>query len=829
MSHNNDASNPWLKAYMELLGNIGIALVVVTVTAALLSTVFYCAWSKSIEQINNRDLSPWWTSLLLWIPIVIQVLVYWQLRKQIRKAISDHRLRVYFRFYFRRMAISLLAYTMLWFCYVVVLRFGGKWLALISWLALIGILILMGIVIHATYLVTRPSFQDYELLLTPEQVSSKYEFINEALRGGSGTPGNLIKQWLSQDRDYKIYKAALATDINHVGAAHLAEALNRLIQSPRFFEDAKAVEPGDSPTNPSEGPLPKEIEQFNRSFLDRNLFKLKSPSTPKGIDGKARARQLKLCIQQGQRDGMAMFPFYTLVFFFSVFLCIAYLFGFAFAFDDKYVQLESSRGRVALLMNDDLLEDAGRSSGSASFRISDFKQPAALIVKLRDHDNAVSNYLRTQFNEKTRKLLDEYDGSETPSETLQSAVVTEFNKLLNSKKSLFDERRFAEVTLTDDTKDLMTRNNPEVDLIRLNRLLLENAFANEITPSHPQSFAPLLAYTKRLRKMFYFNSGGAGVQVRAGDSPDDNDKYISKINNESFADLLSEISGVLDTGKRARLVLVGRADDNGLSKESNGPKKKKANKNTYASNHDLAATRIKTVRYELERLFIEKALSPTQLQTIDWIELAVSNDETLPLKALEESESGGFNDDAVRNDPSEPRATSDKVGEATKVKDVTDIVSKPLRADVQAYRRRLEKQAGKLTKDNVNDLYNQIQEWIELKTSGENAKAARKKDIIEEALYRLENLTGSKRSVEVFFYEAHDLEYQPDPHMKRMALMDYIYFAMYTITTTGYGDIKPITPYSKFLCTLANITEFFFIVVFFNTLLSLRRVKGDTV
>jgi hypothetical protein len=60
---------------------------------------------------------------------------------------------------------------------------------------------------------------------------------------------------------------------------------------------------------------------------------------------------------------------------------------------------------------------------------------------------------------------------------------------------------------------------------------------------------------------------------------------------------------------------------------------------------------------------------------------------------------------------------------------------------------------------------------------------------------------------------------------KQLDLMDYIYFANYTITTTGYGDIMPTTPYSKFLCSLANIFEVFFLVVFFNTLLSTR--KGD--
>jgi hypothetical protein len=246
-----------------------------------------------------------------------------------------------------------------------------------------------------------------------------------------------------------------------------------------------------------------------------NIFELESKE-PKKIDGKERAKQLKLEIQKGQRDGMARFPFYTLVFFFSVFLCIAYLFGFAFAFDDKYLQLNSSREQVALLMSDDLHEDSGRLNGSMSFRVSDFRDPVALIAKLRDPKNALSNHLRSQFKPKTIRLLDDYKGPELPSEELQSAIVKEFNELLKSKKSLFEEQRFAEIALTDKTRTAKARITTEADLIRLNRLLLENAFATEITPSEPSSSVAFPVYTKRLRKIFYFNSGGAGLQVDEG-------------------------------------------------------------------------------------------------------------------------------------------------------------------------------------------------------------------------------------------------------------------------------------------------------------------------
>lgn len=56
----------------------------------------------------------------------------------------------------------------------------------------------------------------------------------------------------------------------------------------------------------------------------------------------------------------------------------------------------------------------------------------------------------------------------------------------------------------------------------------------------------------------------------------------------------------------------------------------------------------------------------------------------------------------------------------------------------------------------------------------------------------------------------------------RLALLDHMYFSMYTITTTGYGDIVPTTNYAKALTCLANICEVFFFVGFFNSLMALK-------
>lgn len=58
---------------------------------------------------------------------------------------------------------------------------------------------------------------------------------------------------------------------------------------------------------------------------------------------------------------------------------------------------------------------------------------------------------------------------------------------------------------------------------------------------------------------------------------------------------------------------------------------------------------------------------------------------------------------------------------------------------------------------------------------------------------------------------------------KPLDLLGYMYFSIYTITTTGYGDIMPTSNYARFLATLANIFEMFFIVGFLNTLISLKK------
>lgn len=72
------------------------------------------------------------------------------------------------------------------------------------------------------------------------------------------------------------------------------------------------------------------------------------------------------------------------------------------------------------------------------------------------------------------------------------------------------------------------------------------------------------------------------------------------------------------------------------------------------------------------------------------------------------------------------------------------------------------------------------------------------------------------RSVGVYIYKI-----SPKRRPLTPSLLDYIYFTIYTITTTGYGDIMPVTSHAKFITSIANIFEVFFIVIFFNALFTL--------
>ena len=120
--------------------------------------------------------------------------------------------------------------------------------------------------------------------------------------------------------------------------------------------------------------------------------------------------------------------------------------------------------------------------GSSEFYPYTFKEPAGFAVKLRDAGDPLSKYIREQFPAETQQLLEAYNESHPPSDSLQTALVTELNQLLIGE-SLYKEERFVQAKLTKKVQKLIENNPGGEDLIRLNRLLLEEAYPKEIAKS----------------------------------------------------------------------------------------------------------------------------------------------------------------------------------------------------------------------------------------------------------------------------------------------------------------------------------------------------------
>ncbi|GAC1619307.1 MAG: hypothetical protein NVS4B9_10000 [Ktedonobacteraceae bacterium] len=112
----------------------------------------------------------------------------------------------------------------------------------------------------------------------------------------------------------------------------------------------------------------------------------------------------------------------------------------------------------------------------------DIKDPRSLTLKLRDAKDPVSSYLRGQFSTKTQQLLDKYDGSSPPSDELMQALISELNRLIQYY-NLYDEQRFAQVQLSDETKRLILKMQQVGILPLLNRLLLDDAYPQKIASS----------------------------------------------------------------------------------------------------------------------------------------------------------------------------------------------------------------------------------------------------------------------------------------------------------------------------------------------------------
>ena len=114
----------------------------------------------------------------------------------------------------------------------------------------------------------------------------------------------------------------------------------------------------------------------------------------------------------------------------------------------------------------------------------DLKDPGSLAVKLQDTRAVISQHIASQLSAGTQQLLGEYDGISSPSAELQKALLDDLNRLLQVGP-LYDAESFADIELSEQSQEFLAQNPKSGEtLIRLNRLLLADAYPYELTEKH---------------------------------------------------------------------------------------------------------------------------------------------------------------------------------------------------------------------------------------------------------------------------------------------------------------------------------------------------------
>jgi tetratricopeptide (TPR) repeat protein len=148
-----------------------------------------------------------------------------------------------------------------------------------------------------------------------------------------------------------------------------------------------------------------------------------------------------------------------------------------------YSLLTSAAGRVSDPDQAQLaLRRAEQFGGSSAILVTDVMGLESLARKLSlpmDTDK-VSAYLTGQFSNATREALAKYQSAGFDRGALQQAMVKALNRIIRGPL-VYDPQRFSGVRLRLETEQLRSQNPQGDSLPRLNRMLLEDAYPQELS------------------------------------------------------------------------------------------------------------------------------------------------------------------------------------------------------------------------------------------------------------------------------------------------------------------------------------------------------------
>lgn len=342
------------------------------------------------------------------------------------------------------------------------------------------------------------------------------------------------------------------------------------------------------------------------------------------------------------------------------------------------------------------------------------------------------------------------------------------------------------------------------------------------------------------RYTFYFDSISAHPNFNINDfnlsfykrTKDDvakrNRDWKENTNYKRFTWLSEDVNKLTANGKAVRIELQGYADDSQLKDDK-----------TYASNYELSEARAQNLK---RILLTSLAGEDSTKRSIEMITFAISSEDP-PLPPLSKEQADERDREKSR------QGTKSRSLNISIINDVENRIDDEMKRLIE--KKDLSKENAEGIRSKVSSLKAIVREkgltWAEttdprekIFTTAEAMSDLGKSGLADDEKDKLKNVLN--RRTEELQRTLDGFEYVDKADSKRivmvslvpvenyrgfvpLSLLDYMYFTIYTITTTGYGDIVPTTPYAKFLCSFANILEVFFLVVFFNALLSVRAAR----
>lgn len=113
------------------------------------------------------------------------------------------------------------------------------------------------------------------------------------------------------------------------------------------------------------------------------------------------------------------------------------------------------------------------------FKPDDIKNVEGLAIKLRDAKDPLSQYLADQFSPDLQRQIGAYNEFDYSANALKTALANALNNIIENR-DIFDEKRFVHVVISDETMKLVKQNTQGGNRVKLNRLLLEEAYPDEL-------------------------------------------------------------------------------------------------------------------------------------------------------------------------------------------------------------------------------------------------------------------------------------------------------------------------------------------------------------